>query len=241
MKKILLILLLSFTSFPEEDVEINEDPFENINRVVFVIFDEIDVAVIKPTAEVYRDYTPNFIKRSISNFFNNLSEIDTIANQLLQGKFELALQDTVRFCINTTFGIGGIFDLATNVGLERHDEDFGQTLGYWGVNNGPYVFVPFVGPSTLRDLVGYPASWYLSGNFAIDETDMKVVFTTLDVIETRERLLAAENLIVGDKYEFVKGVYMQSRNDLVLDGEVIDEFLIDFEAELFEEDLPENQ
>ena len=241
MKKILLILLLSFTSFPEEDVEINEDPFENINRVVFVMFDEIDVAVIKPTAEVYRDYTPNFIKRSISNFFNNLSEIDTIANQLLQGKFELALQDTVRFCINTTFGIGGIFDLATNVGLERHDEDFGQTLGYWGVNNGPYVFVPFVGPSTLRDLVGYPASWYLSGNFAIDETDMKVVFTTLDVIETRERLLAAENLIVGDKYEFVKGVYMQSRNDLVLDGEVIDEFLIDFEAELFEEDLPENQ
>ena len=241
MKKILLILLLSFTSFPEEDVEINEDPFENINRVVFVMFDEIDVAVIKPTAEVYRDYTPNFIKRSISNFFNNLSEIDTIANQLLQGKFELALQDTVRFCINTTFGIGGIFDLATNVGLERHDEDFGQTLGYWGVNNGPYVFVPFVGPSTLRDLVGYPASWYLSGNFAIDETDMKVVFTTLDVIETRERLLAAENLIVGDKYEFVKDVYMQSRNDLVQDGEVIDEFLIDFEAELFEEDLPENQ
>ena len=241
MKKILLILLLSFTSFTEEDVEIDKDPFESINRVVFVIFDEIDVAVIKPTAEVYRDYTPNFIKRSISNFFNNLSEIDTIANQLLQAKFDLALQDTVRFLINTTLGVGGIFDLATNAGLERHDEDFGQTLGYWGVNNGPYVFVPFVGPSTLRDMIGYPASWYLSGNFAIDETDMKVVFTTLDVVETRERLLAAENLIVGDKYEFVKDVYMQSRNDLVLDGEVEDEFLIDFETELFEEDLPENQ
>ena len=131
--------------------------------------------------------------------------------------------------------------MATNVGLERHDEDFGQTLGYWGVKNGPYVFVPFVGPSTLRDLIGYPASWYLSGNFAIDETDMKVVFTTLDVVETRERLLAAENLIVGDKYEFVKDVYMQSRNDLGLDGEVEDAFLIDFESELFEEDLPENQ
>ena len=241
MKKILLILLLSFTSFTEEDIEIDKDPFESINRVVFVIFDEIDVAVIKPTAEVYSDYIPIFIKRSYSNFFNNLSEIDTIANQLLQAKFDLALQDTVRFLINTTLGIGGIFDLATNAGLERHDEDFGQTLGYWGVNNGPYVFVPFVGPSTLRDMIGYPASWYLSGNFAIDETDMKVVFTTLDVVETRERLLAAENLIVGDKYEFVKDVYMQSRNDLVLDGEVVDEFLIDFESELFEEDLPENQ
>ena len=241
MKKILLILLLSFIAFPEEDAEIDKDPFEDINRVVFVIFDEIDVAVLKPTAEIYRDYTPKFIKRSISNFFNNLSEIDTIANQLLQAKFDLALQDTVRFFINTTLGVGGIFDLATNAGLERHDEDFGQTLGYWGVPNGPYVFVPFVGPSTLRDMVGYPASWYLSGNFAIDEADMKVVFTTLDVVETRERLLAAENLIVGDKYEFIKDVYMQSRNDLVLDGEVEDEFLIDFELELFEEDLPENQ
>ena len=241
MKKILLILLLSFMIFPEEDAEIDDDPFRDINRVVFVVFDEIDGAVLKPTAEIYRDYTPKFIKRSISNFFNNLSEIDTIANQILQAKFDLALQDTVRFLINTTLGIGGIFDVATNAGLERHDEDFGQTLGYWGVGNGPYVFVPFVGPSTLRDLMGYPASWYLSGNFAIDETDMKVIFTTLDVIETRERLLAAENLIVGDKYEFVKAVYMQSRNDLVLDGEVEDEFLIDFESELFEEDLPENQ
>tara|TARA_Y100000748_G_scaffold231267_1_gene195283 strand:+ start:232 stop:921 length:690 start_codon:yes stop_codon:yes gene_type:complete len=227
--------------FPEEDAEIDDDPFRDINRVVFVVFDEIDGAVLKPTAEIYRDYTPKFIKRSISNFFNNLSEIDTIANQILQAKFDLALQDTVRFLINTTLGIGGIFDVATNAGLERHDEDFGQTLGYWGVGNGPYVFVPFVGPSTLRDLMGYPASWYLSGNFAIDETDIKVIFTTLDVIETRERLLAAENLIVGDKYEFVKAVYMQSRNDLVLDGEVEDEFLIDFESELFEGDLPENQ
>jgi len=227
--------------FPEEDAEIDDDPFRDINRVVFVVFDEIDGAVLKPTAEIYRDYTPKFIKRSISNFFNNLSEIDTIANQILQAKFDLALQDTVRFLINTTLGIGGIFDVATNAGLERHDEDFGQTLGYWGVGNGPYVFVPFVGPSTLRDLMGYPASWYLSGNFAIDETDIKVIFTTLDVIETRERLLAAENLIVGDKYEFVKAVYMQSRNDLVLDGEVEDEFLIDFESELFEEGLPENQ
>ena len=241
MKKIIVILLLSFTIFPQEDSEVNEDPFESINRVVFTISDNLDTNFLKPTAEVYRDYVPVLLKRSISNFFNNLSEIDTIANQILQGKFNLAFQDSVRFLINTTIGIGGIFDFATNVGLERHDEDFGQTLGYWGVGNGPYVFVPFVGPSTVRDLAGYPTSWYLSGNFAIDEADMKLVFTTLDVIETRERLLAAENLIIGDKYEFVKDVYMQSRNDLVLDGEVEDEFLMDFEFELLEEDLPESQ
>ena len=241
MKKIIVILLLSFTIFPQEDSEVNKDPFESINRVVFTISDELDTNFLKPTAEVYRDYVPVLLKRSISNFFNNLSEIDTIANQILQGKINLAFQDSVRFLINTTIGIGGIFDFATNVGLERHDEDFGQTLGYWGVGNGPYVFVPFVGPSTVRDLAGYPTSWYLSGNFAIDEADMKLVFTTLDVIETRERLLAAENLIIGDKYEFVKDVYMQSRNDLVLDGEVEDEFLMDFEFELLEEDLPESQ
>ena len=241
MKKIIVILLLSFTIFPKEDSEVNEDPFESINRVIFTISDNLDTNFLKPTAEVYRDYVPVLLKRSISNFFNNLSEIDTIANQILQGKFNLAFQDSVRFLINTTIGIGGIFDFATNVGLERHDEDFGQTLGYWGVGNGPYVFVPFVGPSTVRDLAGYPTSWYLSGNFAIDEADMKLVFTTLDVIETRERLLAAENLIIGDKYEFVKDVYMQSRNDLVLDGEVEDEFLMDFEFELLEEDLPESQ
>ena len=241
MKKIIVILLLSFTIFPQEDSEVNKDPFESINRVIFTISDELDTNFLKPTAEVYRDYAPALLKRSISNFFNNLSEIDTIANQILQGKFNLAFQDSVRFLINTTIGIGGIFDFATNVGLERHDEDFGQTLGYWGVGNGPYVFVPFVGPSTVRDLAGYPTSWYLSGNFAIDETEMKLVFTTLDVIETRERLLAAENLIIGDKYEFVKDVYMQSRNDLVLDGEVEDEFLMDFEFELLEEDLPESQ
>ena len=241
MKKIIVILLLSFTIFPQEDSEVNEDPFESINRVIFTISDNLDTNFLKPTAEVYRDYVPVLLKRSISNFFNNLSEIDTIANQILQGKFNLAFQDSVRFLINTTIGIGGIFDFATNAGLERHDEDFGQTLGYWGVGNGPYVFVPFVGPSTVRDLAGYPTSWYLSGNFAIDEADMKLVFTTLDVIETRERLLAAENLIIGDKYEFVKDVYMQSRNDLVLDGEVEDEFLMDFEFELLEEDLPESQ
>ena len=111
MKKMLLILLLSFIAFPQEDIEIDKDPFEDINRVVFNILDEIDVAVLKPTAEIYRDYTPKIIKRSISNFFNNLSEIDTIANQLLQAKFDLALQDTVRFFINTTLGVGGIFQI----------------------------------------------------------------------------------------------------------------------------------
>ena len=125
----------------------------------------------------------------------------------------------------------GIFDIASEFGLERHDEDFGQTLGYWGIESGPYIFVPFVGPSTLRDIFAKPVSWFLSGNFSISDTEASIILNGLDVIETRERLLIAENLIIGDKYEFIKEAYLQSREYLVFDGVVEDEFLIDIELE----------
>ena len=238
MKKIFISSLLLLAISINSD-QVN-DPFEEFNRKTFEFNENLDEKILKPVAKIYSNFPPK-VKSGVTNFFNNLEDVETSVNQALQGKPKKSINDLTRFLINSTIGLAGFIDVASKIGLERHEEDFGQTLGYWGVKNGPYVFVPFVGPSTLRDLIGYPASWYLSGNFAIDETDMKVVFTTLDVVETRERLLAAENLIVGDKYEFVKDVYMQSRNDLVLDGEVEDEFLIDFESELFEEDLPENQ
>tara|TARA_X000000950_G_scaffold285099_1_gene389938 strand:- start:7413 stop:8087 length:675 start_codon:yes stop_codon:yes gene_type:complete len=219
----------------EESVETNEkDPYETLNRVVFNISDSLDESFLKPTAQVYSNYTPLFIKDSVTNFFYNLTEIDTVINQLLQGKPKLAAQDSLRFLINTTMGFGGIFDVASRIGFERHDEDFGQTLGVWGVESGAYVFVPFVGPSTIRDLVGIPLSWYVSGTFAIEDNKTKIFFSVLDVIETRERLLAAENLIIGDKYEFVKDVFMQSREHEVKDGDVEDQFLNEFEDELFE-------
>tara|TARA_S200000501_G_scaffold378493_1_gene441394 strand:- start:6715 stop:7389 length:675 start_codon:yes stop_codon:yes gene_type:complete len=219
----------------EESVETNEkDPYETLNRVVFNFSDSLDESFLKPTAQVYSNYTPLFIKDSVTNFFYNLTEIDTVINQLLQGKPKLAAQDSLRFLINTTMGFGGIFDVASRIGFERHDEDFGQTLGVWGVESGAYVFVPFVGPSTIRDLVGIPLSWYVSGTFAIEDNKTKIFFSVLDVIETRERLLAAENLIIGDKYEFVKDVFMQSREHEVKDGDVEDQFLNEFEDELFE-------
>ncbi len=176
--------------------------------------------IIRPVAEIYSDVTPRFIKNSVTNFFYNLSEVDTIINQLLQGKIVLAGQDSLRFLINSTIGIVGFVDVATRVGFERHDEDFGQTLGYWGVPAGPYVFLPLIGPSTIRDSFSKPTSWFLSGNL---------------------RLLVAEKLIVGDKYEFVKSVYLQTRNDLVFDGEVEDEFLTDLELDLFAADPLLNQ
>ena len=223
MKRFLFLFFISTFSIAENE-DVNVDPFESTNRIVFEISDDLDTMIIRPVAEIYRDVTPRFIKNSVTNFFYNLSEVDTIINQLLQGKIVLAGQDSLRFLINSTIGIVGFVDVATRVGFERHDEDFGQTLGYWGVPAGPYVFLPLIGPSTIRDSFSKPTSWFLSGNLSVSDEEAKIFINLLDAVETRERLLVAEKLIVGDKYEFVKSVYLQTRNDLVFDGEVEDEF-----------------
>ena len=240
MKRFLFLFFISTFSIAEDE-DVNVDPFESTNRIVFEISDDLDTMFIRPVAEIYRDVTPRFIKNSVTNFFYNLSEVDTIVNQLLQGKIVLAGQDSLRFLINSTIGIVGFVDVATRVGFERHDEDFGQTLGYWGVPAGPYVFLPLIGPSTIRDSFSKPTSWFLSGNLSVSDEGAKILINLLDAVETRERLLVAEKLIVGDKYEFVKSVYLQTRNDLVFDGEVEDEFLTDLELDLFSADPLLNQ
>jgi len=240
MKRFLFLFFISTFSIAENE-DVNVDPFESTNRIVFEISDDLDTMIIRPVAEIYRDVTPRFIKNSVTNFFYNLSEVDTIINQLLQGKIVLAGQDSLRFLINSTIGIVGFVDVATRVGFERHDEDFGQTLGYWGVPAGPYVFLPLIGPSTIRDSFSKPTSWFLSGNLSVSDEEAKIFINLLDAVETRERLLVAEKLIVGDKYEFVKSVYLQTRDDLVFDGEVEDEFLTDLELDLFSTDPLLNQ
>ena len=240
MKRFLFLFFISTFSIAEDE-DVNVDPFESTNRIVFEISDDLDTMILRPVAEIYRDVTPRFIKNSVTNFFYNLSEVDTVVNQLLQGKIVLAGQDSLRFLINSTIGIVGFVDVATRVGFERHDEDFGQTLGYWGVPAGPYVFLPLIGPSTIRDSFSKPTSWFLSGNFSVSDEEAKIFINLLDAVETRERLLVAEKLIVGDKYEFVKSVYLQTRNDLVFDGEVEDEFLTDLELDLFSADPLLNQ
>ena len=240
MKRFLFLFFISTFSIAEDE-DVNVDPFESTNRIVFEISDDLDTMILRPVAEIYRDVTPRFIKNSVTNFFYNLSEVDTVVNQLLQGKIVLAGQDSLRFLINSTIGIVGFVDVATRVGFERHDEDFGQTLGYWGAPAGPYVFLPLIGPSTIRDSFSKPTSWFLSGNFSVSDEEAKIFINLLDAVETRERLLVAEKLIVGDKYEFVKSVYLQTRNDLVFDGEVEDEFLTDLELDLFSADPLLNQ
>lgn len=238
--RLIALTFLSLIVLAQESESNNIDPFEDINRIVFNISDDLDQAVLRPAAEFYSEYTPLFLKNGITNVFSNLSEVDTIVNQLLQGKVWYAAQDTGRFVINSTVGIAGFFDIASRAGLEKHDEDFGQTLGYWGVPSGFYLFVPFLGPTTLRDMLAKPTSWFLSGNFSVSDEEASIFLNVLDVIETRERLLIAENLIVGDKYDFVRDAYLQSREYLAADGEIEDDFLTDLELDFFDEDLPEN-
>ena len=228
---LLLIFVVSNSTFSEEI----HDPFEDFNRITFNINDSLDNKIAKPVAVVYGDITPQFIQNRITRFFKNLAEIDTFINQALQGKPKLAINDFGRFAINSSIGLFGFFDVATKMGLEAHEEDFGQTLGVWGVPDGPYLMLPIIGPSNARDIMSRPISSFLSGTFAMTDTDVKLTLTALDALETRERYLDFEAMITGDRYTFVKDAYVQSRDYEIFDGEMteddfledMDDFLID--------------
>ena len=226
MSRFLLVLLLSFPIFGEE---IN-DPFEGLNRDIFIFNEKLDEKLLKPAALTYRKVTPQFARTGVTNFFNNLEEIDTTINQVLQGEIKYAFNDAGRFVINSTIGLFGLIDVASKMGLERHEEDFGQTLSVWGFDSGPYIMIPFLGPSNPRDLLSRPISSFLSGTFAMDDNDVKITLVGIDALETRERLLDAETLIIGDKYIFVKDAYLQSREYEINNGSTEDdEFLDDME------------
>ena len=229
MNKLLLVLLFSFPLFAKE---IN-DPFEDLNRDIFVFNEKLDEKILKPTALVYRKVTPQFARTGVTNFFNNLEEIDTTINQVLQGEIKYAFNDAGRFVINTTIGLFGLIDVASKMGLERHEEDFGQTLGVWGISSGPYIMLPFLGPSNPRDLMSRPISSFLSGTFAMEDNDVKFTLVGIDALETRERLLDAETLIIGDKYMFVKDAYVQSREYEINNGSTEDDVFLDDMDDIF--------
>ena len=225
------ILSLSTHAFGDE---VN-DPFENLNRKTFEFNENMDEKILKPIAETYSELPPK-IKLGFSNFFNNLEEVDTFVNQLLQGKPKESINDFTRFIINTTIGLGGFIDVASKVGLERHEEDFGQTLAVWGVGQGPYIMLPILGPSTLRDTLSRPVSSFLSVTFHMTETDVNLALKGMDAIETREKLLDVEALLSGDKYAFVKDAYIQSMYYEIKDGEdVEDDFINDMDDFLIDE------
>ena len=229
MNRFLLVLLLSFPIFGEEI----DDPFEDLNRDIFIFNEKLDEKLLKPAALTYRKVTPQFARTGVTNFFNNLEEIDTTINQVLQGEIKYAFNDASRFVINSTIGLLGLIDVASKMGLERHEEDFGQTLGVWGFNSGPYIMIPFLGPSNPRDLLSRPISSFLSGTFAMEDNDVKLTLIGIDALETRERLLDAETLIIGDKYIFVKDAYVQSREYEINNGSTEDDEFLDDMDDIF--------
>ena len=232
MHRFLLILLLSFPIFGEEI----DDPFEDLNRDIFIFNEKLDEKLLKPAALTYRKVTPQFARTGVTNFFNNLEEIDTTINQVLQGEIKYAFNDAGRFVINSTIGLFGLIDVASKMGLEKHEEDFGQTLGVWGFDSGPYIMIPFLGPSNPRDLLSRPISSFLSGTFAMEDNDVKITLVGIDALETRERLLDAETLIIGDKYIFVKDAYIQLREYEINNGSTEDDEFLDDMEDIFGDD-----
>lgn len=201
------------------------DPWEGFNRAIFAFNDAADTYVVRPVAVGYTKVTPGPLRQGVGNVFSNLKEVPNVLNGLLQGKFGEAGKDTGRFLINTTLGVAGIFDVASHMGLSRNDgEDFGQTLATWGVSDGPYLVLPFLGPRTLRDAAGMPVDWVTDPKTYIGHTQTSYEVKVLELLDTRASLLSLEQNIGADKYTLYRDIYLQRREYLINDGEVEDSF-----------------
>ncbi|MEX1667697.1 VacJ family lipoprotein [Zhongshania guokunii] len=222
----LLVLLSSFgiTKALAGDDGDPRDPWEGFNRGVFAFNDTADEYLVQPVARGYRKITPAIVDQGIANFFNNIGEIKNMGNDLLQGKGGDVLVDGGRFLINTTVGVVGFFDVASYIGLKRESEDFGQTLAVWGVGSGPYLVLPFLGPSSVRDGFGAGVDSYASVTGSIDPERARYAMSGLDLLQTRASLLGSEGLMSGDKYTFLKDAYLQRREYLINDGQLKDDF-----------------
>ncbi len=206
------------------------DPLEPVNRGIYHFNDAVDKAVIKPVATGYKTVVPQPVRTGITNFFSNIDDVLIALNNLLQFKFEQALSDVGRVVFNTTFGIAGLFDVATSFGLEKHDEDFGQTLGYWGIGDGPFLMLPILGPSNLRDTVGLAAYYQLDPVLNLRHVPTRNTLTGLRFMDHRARLLDAEKVLgeaALDPYTFLRDAYLQHRRSLVYDGNPPREKLLD--------------
>jgi phospholipid-binding lipoprotein MlaA len=217
-----ILVSLGLMSTPLQAAEY--DPWESVNLKIFDFNTKLDEAVLRPVAESYSRYVPRMAQRGVSNFFSNLNDVTVLVNNALQLKIGDAASDTGRIVLNTTLGIGGLIDVATAAGLQKNNEDFGQTLGRWGVGPGPYVVIPFLGPSTLRDSFGLVADTYTNPATHHDEPAVRNSAFALNQLDRRVSALVADSLIMGDPYIFVREAYLQQRQYLVSDGQVQDEW-----------------
>jgi len=223
----------------------SDDPWAGMNRGIYKFNDGVDRAVLKPTAKGYKAITPDWFRSAVGRFFENLGYPVTMVNQLLQGKPKLFFQDTGRFLTNTTLGIGGIFDVADRMRMPAHQEDFGQTLAVWGVPSGPYLTLPLLGPSTLRDAPARIPDYFLGIlGYTNISTPVKWGVRGLDVIDTRASLLSTEATLTNayDRYGVIRDAWVQRREYLVFDGsppeEKLEEFKDDPEADAVPQQKP---
>ncbi len=218
-------LVAALTTFGASSVQAaEEDPWEGVNRVVFRFNDTLDAYTLKPLAKGYQKVTPDFLEDGIGNVFSNLGDFVVLTNDLLQGKIRDAGIDTSRILFNSTFGVLGFFDVATRMGLQKNDEDFGQTLGAWGLGSGPYVVLPLLGPSTVRDAAGRVPDLFLQPYPYMDHVPTRNLTLATSLVDMRAGLLSAERMITGDKYIFVRNAYLQNREFRTMDGQVEDDF-----------------
>ena len=202
----------------------NLDPWRNANQRVFEFNDFFDRILVRPIATTYTTVVPRFARQGVGNFFSNINDINVFVNDLLQFKFDAALTDSGRFLINSTIGIGGLLDVASDLGLQKNEEDFGQTLGVWGVQTGPYLVLPVFGSSNVRDAFGLVLDTLFNPIQYQDEESVRYSLILLQEIDTRASLLALDELVTGNRYLFFREAYIQRREYLVNDGAVEDEF-----------------
>jgi phospholipid-binding lipoprotein MlaA len=221
-----LLALLALTGCATGPNANPRDPLEPFNRGVYQLNDAVDRAVLKPVATAYRDVLPSPVRTGVNNFFSNLQDAWSAVNSALQLKGEAAANNLVRFGVNTFLGLGGVLDIASEMRIERHTEDFGQTLGYWGVGAGPYLVLPLLGPSTVRDTGALPVD--SQGNLVsgISDVSTRNSATALNLLDRRARLLDATKLldqVALDPYTFTRDAHLQRRRNSVYDGNPPDE------------------
>lgn len=218
---VLVLLVSGCTTVPVGKPD-PRDPWEKFNRSMFTFNDTLDRAIAKPVAKGYKKVTPQFVRTGVSNAITNLDTVSTIVNGLLQGKVRQAGRDSARFLLNSTLGLGGLFDPASAAGLELNEEDFGQTLGKWGVQSGPYLMLPFFGPSTVRDAIARLPDQYTYPVNYLEDDSTRLIIRGVDFIDLRAGLLDLDAQIERsyDKYAFIRNAWLQRREFQVRDGNV---------------------
>ncbi len=225
---VLLLIIESGCATVQDEPVPNPDPFEGVNRVIFSFNDGVDKFVLAPVARSYKTVTPAFAQRGISNFFANLYDINGALNAALQGRFDGAANNSGRFLVNSTVGMFGFVDVASEMGISPYRTDFGHTLAIWGFRRGPYLMIPFLGPRTVRSATGTAFDTVASLQWQISDERTRNWLFAVEIIDNRAALTAAEDLITGDRYIFIRDAYLQQREYFVTGGQVEDSFS-DFE------------